>query len=103
MASKYNENKCYKSLYNCFNNNNSFVCTWVIFAYNPHIKLIMFSKPIILIIVLTLLIVFYLVIRIGAGKKDDIEKSKNLTKYLFGVRVLIAILTLVGLILWFFL
>ena len=63
----------------------------------------MFSKPIILIIVLTLLIVFYLVIRIGAGKKDDIEKSKNLTKYLFGVRVLIVILALVGLILWFFL
>ena len=63
----------------------------------------MFSKPIILIIVLTLLIVFYFVIRIGAGKKDDIEKSKNLTKYLFGVRVLIAILALVGLILWFFL
>ena len=63
----------------------------------------MFSKPIILIIVLTLLIAFYLVIRIGAGKKDDIEKSKNLTKYLFGVRVLIAILALVGLILWFFL
>tara|TARA_B100000945_G_C20226524_1_gene523138 strand:- start:491 stop:682 length:192 start_codon:yes stop_codon:yes gene_type:complete len=63
----------------------------------------MFSKPIILIIVLTLLIVFYLVIRIGAGKKDDIEKSKNLTKYLFGIRVLIAILALVGLILWFFL
>ena len=63
----------------------------------------MFSKPIILIIVLTLLIVFYLIIRIGAGKKDDIEKSKNLTKYLFGVRVLIAILALVGLILWFFL
>ena len=63
----------------------------------------MFSKPIILIIVLTLLIVFYLIIRIGAGKKDDIEKSKNLTKYLFGVRVLIVILALVGLILWFFL
>ena len=63
----------------------------------------MFSKPIILIIIFILLIVFYLVIRIGAGKKDDIEKSKNLTKYLFGVRVLIAILALVGLILWFFL
>ena len=63
----------------------------------------MFSKPIILIIIFILLIVFYLVIRIGAGKKDDIEKSKNLTKYLFGIRVLIAILALVGLILWFFL
>ena len=63
----------------------------------------MFSKPIILIIIFILLIVFYLVIRIGAGKKDDIEKSKNLTKYLFGVRVLIVILALVGLILWFFL
>jgi len=63
----------------------------------------MFSKPIILLIILALLIVFYIVIRLGAGKKKDIENSKNLTKYLFGVRILIIILALVGLILWFFL
>tara|TARA_Y100001970_G_C14171379_1_gene824380 strand:+ start:870 stop:1061 length:192 start_codon:yes stop_codon:yes gene_type:complete len=63
----------------------------------------MFSKPVILIIVLALLIAFYLVIRLGAGKKKDIEDSKSLTRYLFGVRILIIILALVGLILWFFL
>ena len=63
----------------------------------------MFSKPIILLIILVLLIVFYIVIRLGAGKKKDIEDSKNLTRYLFGDRILIIILALVGLILWFFL
>ena len=63
----------------------------------------MFSKPIILIIILFLLLVFYLVIRLGAGKKKDIENSKSLTKYLFGVRILIIILAIVALVLWFFL
>lgn len=63
----------------------------------------MFSKPVILLIVLVLLLVFYLVIRIGAGKSKEIENSKNLKRYLFGVRILILILALVGLILWFFL
>ena len=63
----------------------------------------MFSKPIILIIILILLLVFYLVIRLGAGKKKDIQDSKSLTRYLFGIRILIAILALVGLVLWFFL
>mgnify|MGYP001209601998 FL=1 len=63
----------------------------------------MFAKPVILIIILILLLVFYLVIRLGAGKKKDIEESKSLTKYLFGVRVLIIILAIVGLVLWFFL
>ena len=63
----------------------------------------MFAKPVILIIILILLLAFYLVIRLGAGKKKDIEESKSLTKYLFGVRVLIIILAIVGLVLWFFL
>ena len=63
----------------------------------------MFSKPIILIIVLALLLVFYFVIRIGAGKSREIEDSKNLKRYLFGVRILILILALVGIVLWFFL
>ena len=63
----------------------------------------MLSKPVILIIVLILLIAFYLVIRLGAGKKSEIESSTRLTRYLFGVRILIIILAIVGLILWFFL
>ncbi len=63
----------------------------------------MFNKPIILIIILILLLIFYLVIRVSAGKKKEIEDSQKLTKYLFGVRTLILILALVGLILWFFL
>tara|TARA_Y100000992_G_C21062321_1_gene394747 strand:+ start:220 stop:411 length:192 start_codon:yes stop_codon:yes gene_type:complete len=63
----------------------------------------MFGKPIILVIILILLLAFYLVIRMGAGKKKDIEDSKNLTRYLFGVRILIIILAVVGLILWFLL
>tara|TARA_Y100001970_G_scaffold161139_1_gene197086 strand:+ start:167 stop:358 length:192 start_codon:yes stop_codon:yes gene_type:complete len=63
----------------------------------------MFSKPVILIIILILLLAFYLVIRLGTGKKKDIEGSKSLTKYLFGIRILILILAIVGLILWLFL
>ena len=62
----------------------------------------MLGKPIILVIIFALLLVFYLVIRVGAGKKKEIEGSKKLTKYLFGVRILILILAIVGLILWFF-
>ena len=60
----------------------------------------MFSKPIILVIILVLLLVFYLVIRVGAGKKENIEESKGLKRYLLGVRILILILAVVGLILW---
>ena len=63
----------------------------------------MFSKPIILVIILILLLAFYLVIRLGAGKKKEIDDSKSLTRYLFGVRILIVILAIVGLVLWFFL
>ena len=63
----------------------------------------MLGKPIILVIIFALLLVFYLVIRVGAGKKKEIEDSKRLTKYLFGVRTPILILAIVGLILWFFL
>ena len=59
------------------------------------------SIGVILIILLFLLLVFYLVIRFGAGKKEDIDKSKNLTRYLFGIRILIILLAIVGLGLWF--
>ena len=39
----------------------------------------------------------------GAGKKKDIDQSKSLTRYLFGIRILIILLAFVGLGLWFFL
>ena len=62
----------------------------------------MFDKNIILLIIFILLILFYLVIRLAVGKKKDINNSKNLTTYLKGVRILILIIGIVGLILWFF-
>ena len=62
----------------------------------------MFDKNIILVVIFVLLIIFYLVIRLGTGKKKEIEESKHLTTYLGGVRILILILAAVGLILWFF-
>ena len=62
----------------------------------------MFDKNMILVVIFVLLIIFYLVIRLGAGKKKEIEESKHLTAYLGGVRILILILAAVGLILWFF-
>ena len=63
----------------------------------------MLEKTEILFLILALLLVFYLVIRLGAGKKKDIAKSQEITNYLSGVRILIIILAIVALILWFFL
>ena len=63
----------------------------------------MLVKTGILFAILVLLLVFYLVIRLGAGKKRDISKSYQLSNYLSGVRILIIILAIVGLVLWFFL
>ena len=63
----------------------------------------MLEKPGILFVTLVLLLVFYLVIRLGAGKKRDISKSLQMSNYLSGVRILIIILAMVALILWFFL
>ena len=62
----------------------------------------MFDKNIILLIIFVLLLIFYLVIRLGVGKKKEINNSKNLKIYLNGVRILVATLGIVGLILWFF-
>ena len=62
----------------------------------------MFDKNMILVVIFVLLIIFYLVIRLGAGKKKEIEESKQLTTYLVGVHILILMLAIVGLILWFF-
>ena len=63
----------------------------------------MLEKTGILFVIIVLLLVFYLVIRLGAGKKKDITKSPQITNYLSGVRILITILAVVALILWFFL
>ena len=63
----------------------------------------MLEKPGILFVILVLLLIFYLVIRLGAGKKKDISKSYQMSNYLNGVRILIIILAIVSSILWFFL
>ena len=63
----------------------------------------MLEKPGILFVILILLLAFYLVIRLGAGKKVDISKSRQMSNYLSSVRILIVILAIVALILWFFL
>jgi len=63
----------------------------------------MLEKIEILFVILVLLLLFYLVIRVGAGKKRDILKSKQISNYLSGVRILIIILAIVASILWFFL
>ena len=63
----------------------------------------MLEKPGILFVILFLLLSFYIVIRLGAGKKRDISKSHQMSNYLSGVRILIIILAIVALILWFFL
>jgi Mn2+/Fe2+ NRAMP family transporter len=63
----------------------------------------MLEKTGILFVILVLLLVFYLIIRLGSGKKRDISKSQEMSNYLSGVRILIIILAIVALILWFFL
>ena len=60
----------------------------------------MFGKVEILIVILVLLITFYLVISWGAGKRKNSPASKEITRYLFGVRILITIIAIVSLILW---
>lgn len=63
----------------------------------------MLGKTGILFVIFVLLLIFYLVIRLGAGKKRDISKSHQMSNYLSGVRILIIILAIVAFILWFFL
>ena len=67
----------------------------------------MLGKTGILIVIFVLLLVFYFVISWGAGKKRQSSMTKEfpspeIASYLFGVRILIIILAVVGLILWFF-
>ena len=62
----------------------------------------MLGKAEILVVIFALLLVFYIVIALGAGRNKS-SKSSKITNYLFGVRVLIIIIAIVALILWFFL
>ena len=62
----------------------------------------MLGKAEILVVIFALLLTFYLVISLGAGKKRKSSQSREITSYLFGVRVLIIIIAIVSLILWFF-
>jgi len=61
-----------------------------------------FEKYQILIIVFLILLVFYVVISLGAGNKEKKDTSEKIKKYLFGIRILILIIAIVSLILWSF-
>ena len=60
----------------------------------------MLGKAEILIVIIVLLLAFYFVISWGAGKKKDSPASKEIKRYLIGVRVLIIFIAIVSLILW---
>ena len=61
----------------------------------------MFEKIEILVVIFILLLIFYGVISISAGKGHK-PKSPEIKNYLFGVKVLIIFLGIVSLILWTF-
>ena len=63
----------------------------------------MLEKIEILIVIIALLLAFYLVISLGARKKGKSSETPEISRYLFGVRILIIIIAIVALILWFFL
>ena len=60
----------------------------------------MLGKVEILVVIIVLLLVFYFVISWGAGKRKNSPASVEITRYLFGVRILIIIIAIVSLILW---
>ena len=62
----------------------------------------MLEKTEILIVIIALLLAFYLVISLGARKKGKSSDTPEISRYLFGVRILIIIIAIVSLILWFF-
>ena len=63
----------------------------------------MLEKFEILIVIFFILILFYLVIYWGSGGKKKAIESRKIKNYLFGVRILIIIITVVSVILWTFL
>jgi len=62
----------------------------------------MLEKIEILIVIIVLLLSFYLVIFLGTRKKGKSSETLEISRYLFGVRILIIIIATVSLILWFF-
>ena len=62
----------------------------------------MLEKTEILIVIIILLLTFYFVISLGARKKGKSSETPEISRYLFGVRILISIIAIVSLILWFF-
>ena len=62
----------------------------------------MLEKTEILIVIIVLLLAFYLVISLGAKMKRKSSETPEISRYLFGVRILIIIIAIVSLILWFF-
>ena len=60
----------------------------------------MLGKVEILIVIIVLLLTFYFVISWGSGKRKNSPPSEKITRYLFGVRVLIIVIAIVSLILW---
>jgi len=63
----------------------------------------MLEKIEILFVILVLLIIYYIVISLGAGNTDKSLRPEKIKNYLFGVRILIIIIGIVSGILWFFL
>ena len=60
----------------------------------------MLGKVETLVVIIALLLAFYFVISWGAGKTKKSVSSPEITRYLFGVRVLIIVIAIVSLILW---
>ena len=62
----------------------------------------MLEKTEILIVIIVLLFAFYVVISLGARTKGKSSETLEISRYLFGVRILITIIAIVSLILWSF-
>lgn len=62
----------------------------------------MLEKYQILIVIFILLLIFYLVISVGAGKTKGKQVSSEIKNYLFNVRILIILVAVVSIILWSF-
>ena len=60
----------------------------------------MLGKVEILIVIIVLLLTFYFVISWGARRRKDSPASKEIKRYLIGVRILIILIAIVSLILW---
>ena len=60
----------------------------------------MLGKVEILIVIIALLLAFYFVISWGARQRKKSSASAEITRYLFGVRILIILIATVSLILW---